>query len=401
MYMRIGRCLPPAAAPVTFWDIFYGLQGLCRGKSELDRFKNELREYSGSQYCFLVSSGKAALTVILQALKEISPDRDEVLIPAFCCYSVPSAIIRAGLKVRLCDVAPGSFDFDYHQLPAIIAKRKERLLCVVPVHLFGIPADIGRIRGMIDDGNIFIVEDAAQAMGGEYRGKKLGTCCDVGFFSLGRGKALTTIEGGIILTQRADIAERIESAVSGLRDYALLDLVKLAFYALALSVLLKPALFWLPKGLPFLRLGDTIYDTNFKMRKMSALQAGFARGWEKKLRRLKRIRSENVRGLLIRIGIRPPWAENDVLPDLLRFPLIINSTGRKETILRMSEKAGMGIACSYPDSIDRIPELKSYFDSHHFPAAKENASKLVTLPVHPYLTVKDMDKIADLLLHAE
>ena len=72
--MRIGRCLPPAAAPVTVRDIFYGLPGLCRGKSELDRFKNELKEYSGSQYCFLVSSGKAALTVILQALKEIWPE---------------------------------------------------------------------------------------------------------------------------------------------------------------------------------------------------------------------------------------------------------------------------------------------------------------------------------------
>ena len=79
----------------------------------------------------------------------------------------------------------------------------------------------------------------------------------------------------------------------------------------------------------------------------------------------------------------------------------MDSTGRKETILRMGEKAGLGIACSYPDSVDRIPELKSYFDSHHFPAAKENASKLVTLPVHPYLTFKDMDKIADLLSQAE
>ena len=100
-------------------------------------------------------------------------------------------------------------------------------------------------------------------------------------YSLGRGKALTTIEGGIILTQRADIAERIESAVNGLGDYELFDLVKLSFYALALSVFLKPALFWLPKRSAFYLAGDTIYDPNFKMRKMSALQAGFARRWER------------------------------------------------------------------------------------------------------------------------
>ncbi|PYX54276.1 MAG: aminotransferase DegT, partial [Acidobacteria bacterium] len=90
--MRIGRTLPPAATPIDVGAIASGLCGLFRGQQELDRFELELKEYFGVRHCFLVSSGKAALTLILHALKELSPDRDEVLLPAFTCFSVPSSV---------------------------------------------------------------------------------------------------------------------------------------------------------------------------------------------------------------------------------------------------------------------------------------------------------------------
>ena len=96
--MRIGRTIPPASAPIYWRDMFNGIKGIFRGKKELSRFQDELKEYFGMKHCFLVSSGKASLTLILQALRKMFPDRDEVLIPAYTCYSVPSAIVRAGLK---------------------------------------------------------------------------------------------------------------------------------------------------------------------------------------------------------------------------------------------------------------------------------------------------------------
>jgi len=122
--MRIGRTLPPAASPIYPRDILSGIKGVFRGKRELNRFQSELKEYFGVKHCFLVSSGKAALTLILKALHKIHPDRDEVLIPAFTCYSVPSAIVRAGLKVRLCDISPDTLDFDFNQLDKILAQSK-------------------------------------------------------------------------------------------------------------------------------------------------------------------------------------------------------------------------------------------------------------------------------------
>jgi len=208
--MRIGRTLPPAAAPIYPRDILSGIRGHLNGYRELDRFETDLKNYFGVRYCFLLSSGKAALTLILEALKEIHPDRDEVLIPAFTCYSVPSAIVRAGLKVKLCDNNPDTLDFDFNQLSKMLSKESvheevnkpnkpnqpnklnrprkpneshklnepnelnkpnepnqpnepvTRLLCIIPTHLFGIPSDIGRIRKLLPDPKVTIVEDAAR-----------------------------------------------------------------------------------------------------------------------------------------------------------------------------------------------------------------------------------------------
>ncbi len=215
--MRIGRTLPPAAAPIGWKSLFYGISALFSGESERNRFSDELRNYFGKSHCFLVSSGKAALTLILSALKEQYPERDEVIIPAYTCYSVPSAIVRAGLKVKLCDTAADSFDFDFEQLQPMLASKK--LLGVVPTHLFGLPADVKRLQGMINDSEVTVIEDAAQALGGEWQGEKLGTLGDVSFFSLGRGKAFSTVEGGIILTDCDELAVNLKRQVSTLPDY--------------------------------------------------------------------------------------------------------------------------------------------------------------------------------------
>ena len=404
MAFRIGRTLPPATAPIYLKDIVSGIAGIIRGGKTIEKFEEELKAYYHVSHCFTLSSGKTSLTVILQALKEMSPGRDEVLIPAFTCYSVPSAIVRAGLKVRLCDLDAKTFDFDYEQLSDIISTKRDRLLCVVPVHLFGFPADLERIREIIADESIFIVEDAAQAMGGECNGKKLGSLGDAGFFSLGRGKALSTVEGGIILTNRRDIAEHIGRVTDKIPAYGALEIFELFLYAIALLMLLRPSLFWIPKALPFLRLGETIYDPDFKMRKLSPFQAGLATGWVRKLHEFRRFRARNVHDLLDRLetnGLSPAWGNRSPLPCPIRLPLKVQDVKKREYILNTSERMGLGIVGTYPDSVDSIRELNLDSVGSQFPNAKEFAKKLITLPVHPYITRKDKDKITDLLAQAK
>lgn len=399
--MRIGRTLPPAATPIGIGDLWSGVRGILAGQRELDRFQSELKQHFGVKHCFLVSSGKAAFTLILLALRQLSPDRDEVLIPAFTCYSVPSSIVRAGLRIRLCDLQTDCLDFDFAQLSAMLSSEPAgRILAVVPTHLFGFPADVAGARRLIRDPKVAIVEDAAQAMGETKDAGRLGTLGDVGFFSLGRGKALSAVEGGVILTDRDDLAAILDDLVGRLSRYGPLRLLGVIVKAAALMVLMHPSLFWLPRSMPFLKLGETLFEPRFPMLKMSAFQAGLARNWRKKLEALQDVRRNRVQRwsvILEAAGIRALRLPAGQPPALLRFPLRISDSRQREVLLRESSGSGLGVMPAYPTSIDAIPELRERIAGGKFPVAERCASELVTLPTHAYLTEKDMSALGDLV----
>lgn len=390
MAYRIGRTLPPAAAPLGFKDILCGLGGLMRGTKAIERFESELKDHFKVRYCYTVSSGKAALVLILQALHELFPERDEVLIPAYTCYSVPSAIVKAGLGVRLCDVTPDTLDFNYDCLAQEL--KNPRLLAVVPTHLFGLPADVARVKDMVRERGICVVEDAAQAMGAEWKGRKLGIAGDAGLFSMSRGKAFSTVEGGVILTDDQRIGRSIGKNLEAIEEYGAIDRLKLFLYALALTVLIHPVLYWLPKSLPFLKLGETIFDPAFPIRRLSAFQAGLARGWRKRIKSFRRRRAANLERLA-GAGIVPAGIPGVGRPDLIRAPFLCWDSECKRRTLEKSEEMGLGIADGYPDSIDGIAELGYQDDGKGYPGAKEIAERLVTLPVHPFVKERDIEKI--------
>ena len=406
--MRIGRTLPPAAAPIYSQDIFSGIKALFHGQRELARLETELKDYFGMQHCFLVSSGKAGLTLILEALKELHPDKDRVLIPAYTCYSLPSAIVCAGLKIELCDMLSETLDFDFNQLSKILNssnpelnKPKQPFLCIIPAHLFGIPSDIDGLRSLLADSDIVIVEDAAQAMAGKWQDKKLGIFGDVGFFSLGRGKALSTVEGGIVLTNRDDIARRISALLTHVSGYNVVELLRLIVEAVSLNLLMRPSLFWLPKSLLFLRLGATIYDPDFKIRRMSPFQAGMAKNWKTKIREFKKIRNVHSKmwsTLIKNLKTHKLSAFNYPLDsDLIRFPVRVENSSLRKSIMRQSEQKGLGIMPTYPDAINGIKELRGILAGQEFPVAKEYSQKLITFPVHPYVSENDRTKIAAII----
>ena len=394
MAMHIGRTLPPAASPFSLADILSGIFGLFEGEAGVKRFEDELKSFYQVKYCFAVSSGKAALVLILRALHEIYPEKDEVLIPAYTCYSVPSAITRAGLKIRLCDMAPGTLDFDFDHI--VEALDNPRLLCVIPTHLFGVPADVVRVKALINQRDIFVVEDAAQAMGGEWNRNKIGTLGDVGLFSLGRGKAFSTVEGGIILTDNDQIGRIVGKKVAAIKGYGKIGCLKLFLNAVALSVLIYPKIYWLPKSLPFLKLGETHFNPSFSIKKLSSFQAGMAKKWEVAINKLKAARSVNVNNFA-GYGIKPQGVCSGTIPDLIRYPMLVADTDTKKKILQKSEMMGLGISDGYPHSIDGIDELRNLFGANTYPVAKDLAERIVTLPVHPFVNDNDMKNVMQII----
>jgi dTDP-4-amino-4,6-dideoxygalactose transaminase len=400
--MKIGRVLPPAAAPISVPNVLNGLVGLFQPKRELLRFSDELKKHFDVKHCFLVSSGKAALYCILKALHAIHPEKNEVLLPAFTCYCVASAVVRAGLKVRLCDIDSQTLDFDSVALAKEL-ENSERLLCVVPTHLFGLHAQVETLRFLAKRKDFAVVEDAAQVMGGSENNAKLGLLGDVGFYSLARGKALSTCEGGIIVTNDDKIGAHVGVVVKTLPQYGLPDRAMLFFKACIIAVFSRPSLFWIPKSLPFLGLGGTYFDSDFSILSLSGFQAGMSRGWNKKLECLRRQRNKNIQRLASFFKVNTlsrcfSFANNTPVPeDLLRFPVRMDSEELCAETIRQSDRAGLGITITYPLPLCDLPELAGTV-SGDYPAAKASSGRILTLPIHPFVNDKDAESIIKLLL---
>jgi dTDP-4-amino-4,6-dideoxygalactose transaminase len=358
------------------------------GDAYRDRIRDELAAHFGVRHVFLVSSGKAALALVLGALRTLGGDRNEVLIPAYTCFSVPSAVVKMGLKLAACDIDARTFDFDPAQLERSIGPRT---LCVVAGHLFGMPSDMARVRACCAQTGCFVVEDAAQAMGAVRNGRYLGTLGDVGFFSLGRGKNLSCGGGGVIVTNSDAIAERISREYERLAEPGLFEMVANYVKIVLLELFVRPSLYWFPAGLRFLRLGETFFYRDFPIKKLSGMQAGVLTGWRARLENSNEARKRHARGLIDALKLDRP---RDTA--YLRLPVLAQSPEMGERLLARSREKGLGLSAMYPTEVSEIPEIKDQFAGMDFPAARDVASRLLVLPTHPLLTTVDLERIADL-----
>jgi perosamine synthetase len=362
-------------------DALRGIAGLFAGSQFLARFQSEVRRDLRVRHVFLISSGRAAFTVVLRALRALSPRR-EVVVPAYTCFSVPAAVERAGLEVVPCDVDPARFDFDRRALDRAMTPRT---LCVVPSHLFGIPSDLARIVTLARERGAFVVEDAAQALGVRVGERALGTVGDVGFFSFDRGKSVTCGSGGMIVTDSDRIADAVRSvwdeiAAPGLAANAA-DVLKV----LLMAVFVRPWLYWIPARMPWLGLGRTVFDPSFSIARMSGAKAAILAIWRRRLEEGAIARSEaaaHYRQYWDLVGFGPAAGPH------IRLPVLAGSREERDRILRDGRRQGLGIGTMYPTGIDEIEALKGRFEGQTFPGARMVAERLVTLPTHRFATAR-------------
>jgi dTDP-4-amino-4,6-dideoxygalactose transaminase len=386
--MRIGRTLPPAAAPLRYSDLCHGVLGMLSPAGSMRALESGIRDYFETSHVFLVSSGKAALTLTLMALKS-SSSRTDVVIPAYTCYSVPAAVLNAGLRPVLCDINRSTFDFDHALLERTL---NENTLCVVAHHLFGIPSDIERVRAFCHSRGIVVVEDAAQAMGVESGGRKLGTLGDVGIFSLGRGKNITCGSGGIIITKSDRIADAVRGEWPQLdpqpRVEVLKDFAKLVFMA----IFIRPRLYWIPAAMPFLRLGQTIFPKTVSLMRLSGMHAGLLHNWQTRLSQSNQRRSETAASVSSELSLTlPPGPSHPYL----RVPIFAATAQGREEIHSLAQRRGLGVSLAYPTPINEIPEIRHMFDGQRFPSARSVAEHILTIPTHQWISEKDKRAIVE------
>ena len=173
-------------------------------------FEQKWSEFTGSQHSIAVTSCSTALELSLVALGFGAGD--EAIVPAFTWTATANAVEHLGGKVVFCDIDLETFNLDVSDATSRITQRTRAIL---PVHLFGLPADMEAVTALATQHGLLVVEDAACGFGSRINGRHVGTMSDAGCFSFHPRKAITTGEGGMITTDSAVLAGKLRR----LRDH--------------------------------------------------------------------------------------------------------------------------------------------------------------------------------------
>ena len=164
-------------------------------KGYVEKFEREFADYCGSRYALLCVNGSVALRLALLACG-VKPG-DEVIVPPYTFIATASIVIEANCVPVFVDIDPDTYNLDPKKIEAAITARTR---VIIPVHFGGQSCDMDAIMKIARKHKLRVIEDAAHAHGGEYKGKKLGSIGDAGCFSFQSSKNLTAGEGGIVVT---------------------------------------------------------------------------------------------------------------------------------------------------------------------------------------------------------
>ena len=326
-------------------------------------FEKEFAEYIRVKHAVAVTSGTVALDVALKALK-IGPG-DEVITSAFSFIASGNCILFQNAKPVFADINPKTFNIDPSDVAEKITAKTKAL---IPVHLFGQPANMDALMEIAQDNGIALVEDAAQAHGAEYKGQKTGSIGDVGCFSFYATKNMTAGEGGMIATNDRKLAGKVRLLINHgqSRKYH--------------------------------------HDTLGYNYRMTEICAAIGSVQLKKLNGFNEKRIENAKLLSSGIrkfqGLTPPYVMNDVKHVFHQYVVRVEDNYPVERDMladRLAEK-GVGVAVHYPIPIYRQPlYLELGYGGTACPNTEEVCRRVLSLPVHPLVDIKDIEYMLDVL----
>ncbi|HBC46543.1 MAG TPA: hypothetical protein DEO84_08275 [candidate division Zixibacteria bacterium] len=393
--------VPPAGTPTSILD----LVSLFRARFSIDDQSKELSEcifaFSGARHFYCTNSGRTALAVILRAFaKNANSDKNEVVIPAYTCFSVASAVASSNLKIRLVDIDPATLDYNYDKLQEIAT---EKVLAIIGCNLFGIPSAWKKLSAFAKARDIKLIDDAAQSMGSVYNGISLGLNGIAGFYSLGRGKNLSTYSGGIIVTGDEEINREIARQMDLIKEPGVIIEATIFIKILLYSLFLNPYLYRLATSIPFLGIGKTVFDMNLNSSRLSKFQICMCAKMLPRLGELNSIRQINAGHLaraiaqskkLTVIGWHPEFINN-----YLRLPVLCSDGVSRNKAIEQLRKNGISASAMYPSTIRNITNIEHYLaePSGRFEGAEQVVNRLLTLPTHPNLKPTDILKMISCL----
>ncbi len=321
---------------------------------EVKLFEEDFAKYCQTKYALGMSSGTDALKLSLLAggVKE----GDEVITAANTFVATVDAISQTGAKPVLIDINPDNYNLDLNQLEKAVTKKTK---AIIPVHLYGQPVDMDKVKEIAQANNLLVVEDACQAHGAEYKGKRTGSLGDIATFSFYPGKNLGAFgDGGAITTNNEEFAEKIRM----LRHYGQ-----------------KKKYFHEIKG--FNNRLDTIQAAVLRVKLKHLDEWNKARGnWAQKYTELLKETS------LITPKIES-WADHV-------FHLYVVRSQKRDELINFLKEKEIGAGIHYPVPIHF---QEAYKDLGHkkgdFPMTEKAANEIISLPMFPELTEEKINYI--------
>ena len=327
---------------------------------EVEKFEKEFSKYIGTKYGVCVNSGSDALFLALKALG--IGNCDEVITVSHTFISTVDAIVRNGAKPIFVDIETETYCIDVTQLEKKITSKTR---AIIPVHLYGHPADMDPIIELAEKYDLYVIEDACQAHGAEYKGKKVGGIGDIGCFSFYPTKNLGAYgDGGMITTNNEELAEKLRM----LRNYG--SRVKYHHEFLGINSRL-----------------DEIQAAILRV-KLNHLDE-----WNERRRKNASLYTE----LLIDSGIVTPM-EKEFAKHVYNLYVIRSKYRNKlQDYLR---KYGIQTLIHYPTPVHMQKAYTSLGFSANLPMTMTICREILSLPMHPWLTNKEIMRIAELINNA-
>lgn len=348
--------IPPASPHIGEAEIEAAVAVLRSGRvvqgPEVAAFEEEFTKVADTAHCVAVNSGTSALQLSLMAMG-IGPG-DEVIVPSFSFAASANAVRLVGAEPVFADIEPASFCIDPDAAEALVGPRTA---AIMPVHLYGHPADMARLTALAERHSLAILEDACQAHGAEADGTRVGSFGTAGTFSFYPTKNMHALEGGMITTDDAELARKLRL----LRNQGMER-----------------------------RYENEIVGANMRMTDVAAaigrVQLARLEEWTER-RRAGAARLDER----LTFTVPPPVAAG---ARHVYHQYTVRVEHDRDRAQELLGEAGIGSAVYYPIPIHRLLPYRGGRD-WELPETEKAAEQVLSLPIHPSLTESDLDRIAE------
>lgn len=319
------------------------------------QFEQKFADFCGVKHAACTSSGTAAIFLSLLALG-VGPG-DEVIVPSFSFMATASPVLHVGAKPIFVDIALRTYTLDPNEVKKKLSKRTK---AIIPVHLYGHPADMDSILEIAEKNNLFVLEDACQAHGAEYKGKKVGGIGHVACFSFYPSKNMTVCgDGGIVTTDNEEVAEEIRM----LRNHG-----RRAKYV---------------HGILGYNLRFNEIQAAIGLEQLEKLPA-----WNEIRRKIAQAYNKSLNGLVI-TPIEERWAKHVYYMYVIR-------TEKRDALQEFLKKHGVSTGIHYPVPIHKQPATSGIVDSNlTLKNTEESAVTVLSLPMYPQLTQLEIEYVCE------